>query len=61
MLKEQDSDDCNYIDDIFDNYNNDDEEKCSCIKQNYFILKVFYFFYFVGFGVVVLYLFLFYK
>lgn len=30
MLK--DSDDCNYIDDIFDNYNNDDEEKCSCIK-----------------------------
>lgn len=61
MSKEQDSDDRNHIDDTSDNHNNDDEEKCSCIKQNYFIPKVFYFFYFAGLGAVVPYLPLFYK
>lgn len=57
----KDSDDRNHIDDTSDNHNNDDEEKCSCIKQNYFIPKVFYFFYFAGLGAVVPYLPLFYK
>lgn len=61
MSKEQDSDNRNQIDETSDNRNNDDEKNCSCFKQNYFIPKVFYFFYFAGLGAVVPYLPLFYK
>ena len=61
MSEEQESNKRNHTDEAPDNHNNDDEKYCSCFKQNYFIPKLFYFFYFAGLGALVPYLPLFYK